>query len=55
MTSVRGTKLSIRDVRCMVAIGEKADVSGKAHFGSDGPIADSEALQNAAVTSYDRN
>jgi hypothetical protein len=38
--SAVGTKLPIRDVRCMVAIGGKADVSGKAHFGSDGPKAD---------------
>jgi hypothetical protein len=38
--SASGTKLPIRDVRCTVAIGGKADVSGKAHFGSDLPEAD---------------
>src|ERR1700693_6202084 len=32
-----GTKLPIRDVRCSVANGGKADVSGKAHFGSRRP------------------
>jgi hypothetical protein len=34
-TSVIGTKRTSSDVRSSVAIGGKADMLGKAHFGSD--------------------
>jgi len=39
-TSADGTKLPNRDVRCLVAIGGKADIGRTAHSGRDLPVSD---------------